>query len=285
MAIGISGKQIQPGTTPETALVPAFSANLLKADGTRQWVGDQDANSVRLKNLGAPINENDAARLADIHALSWKDKCVVATTSNITLSGVQTVDGISVGGAGERVCVRAQTIQTENGIYTSGSGAWTRAFDNDSVNEMRGAVVFVEQGSVNHDKRFAQSTDTFSTSNLATNANPIVWADIGSGTAAAFDVPSNKGMAASLATADGQLACATALAATPTGGAYVRVLLNGLGVSLGNDKTKCCWFSRDGGTTVIPVGSLVAGDLLYWSVTNSGFPLATTDEFDFDYAV
>jgi hypothetical protein len=59
---------------------------------------------------------------------------VVATT-NITLSGVQTIDGVAVI-AGDRVLVARQTAGAQNGIYVVASGAWSRAADFDAAAEM-----------------------------------------------------------------------------------------------------------------------------------------------------
>lgn len=48
-----------------------------------------------------------------------------ATTANITLSGEQTIDGVLT--ASSKVLVKNQTTGSQNGIYISNSGAWTRA--------------------------------------------------------------------------------------------------------------------------------------------------------------
>lgn len=49
-------------------------------------------------------------------------------TTNISLSGLQTIDGYSVL-AGNRVLVNAQTSAVANGIYVASSGAWSYASD------------------------------------------------------------------------------------------------------------------------------------------------------------
>jgi len=77
----------------------------------------------------------------------WKSSCRVATTANITLSGLQTVDGVLLS-AGDRVLVRAQTAASENGIYGVAVGAWTRTSDADTDAEVgTGLSVYVDQGS------------------------------------------------------------------------------------------------------------------------------------------
>jgi hypothetical protein len=76
---------------------------------------------------------------------------VVATTANITLSGLQTIDSISVT-AGNRVLVKNQTTGSQNGVYVADTGSWVRSsdFDGSPVNEVEtGDLVFVESGTSN----------------------------------------------------------------------------------------------------------------------------------------
>lgn len=73
----------------------------------------------------------------------------VATTANITLSGLQTIDGVALA-AGDRVLVKNQTSAVENGIWDVSSGAWTRSLDfNGQRDAEMGTAVFVAQGSTN----------------------------------------------------------------------------------------------------------------------------------------
>lgn len=93
-----------------------------------------------------------------ISGLSWKDAVDVATTANITLSGEQTIDGVLT--SGSRVLVKNQSTGSENGIYVSAAGAWSRASDMDSSAECEAAAVFVKQGTANADKGFVQTADS-----------------------------------------------------------------------------------------------------------------------------
>jgi len=79
--------------------------------------------------------------------LDPKASCVAATTANITLSGAQTIDGVSLT-AGDRCLVKNQTAQADNGIYVVATGSWTRATDMDTWAEVPGAFTFIEQGTV-----------------------------------------------------------------------------------------------------------------------------------------
>jgi hypothetical protein len=79
---------------------------------------------------------------------------LATTGSNITLSGEQTIDGVLT--SSSRVLVKDQTTQTQNGVYVSGSGAWTRA--SDFASPVTGNNVYVTAGSTNFDTVFAVDT-------------------------------------------------------------------------------------------------------------------------------
>jgi hypothetical protein len=81
---------------------------------------------------------------AAIVGLSWKQPVRAATTANITLSGAQTIDTVPVVD-GDRVLVKDQSTQADNGIYIVGT-PWTRSPDADTYDEMVSAMVFVESG-------------------------------------------------------------------------------------------------------------------------------------------
>ena len=77
-----------------------------------------------------------------------KNPCRVATTANITLSGTQTIDSVAVV-ADDRVLVKDQTEETENGVYLVSSGAWTRTKDFDGNNDIvTGTLVPLQDGSL-----------------------------------------------------------------------------------------------------------------------------------------
>ena len=78
-----------------------------------------------------------------------KASCVVASTTNLTLSSTQVVDSIVVG-ADERVLVKDQTDTTKNGIYVASSGSWSRAKDfNGSGDAIPGTLGYVDRGTAN----------------------------------------------------------------------------------------------------------------------------------------
>lgn len=103
--------------------------------------------------------------------LAIKAPVAAATTgANILLSGIQTIDGVSVGNNSERVLVKDQTDATTNGIYIASSGNWTRAPDAaGNTDWTAGSLVYVQGGTTNGGFVYAQTTAapvTIGTSNI-----------------------------------------------------------------------------------------------------------------------
>ena len=109
-------------------------------------------SGVAVTGLSAPVADGDAATKAYVDAglqgLDIKKSVRAASSVNITLSGAQTIDGVSIV-AGDRVLVKGQTTGSENGIYVAASGAWSRSTDADQNGEVTaGMFTFVEEGSL-----------------------------------------------------------------------------------------------------------------------------------------
>lgn len=101
----------------------------------------------------------DGKVLEEINKLDSKQSVRAATTANITLAGLQTVDGIVLV-AGDRVLVKNQATAKDNGLYVAAAGAWARATDADTNAEVTSAMlVSVEQGTTLADTRWQLVTD------------------------------------------------------------------------------------------------------------------------------
>ena len=95
--------------------------------------------------------------------LGRKAPARVATTANITLGGLQTIDGVVLA-EGDRVLVWQQSSAIENGVYDASSGNWTRTKDFDGNRDVvQGTGVVVADGLLYARKEF-----------ILTTANPIV---------------------------------------------------------------------------------------------------------------
>lgn len=87
-----------------------------------------------------------------------KAPCRVATTANITLSGLQAIDGVTLV-EHDRVLVRSQTSGVDNGIYEASSGNWLRTKDFDGAYDVvTGTLVYIASGSTYAQYEFAVST-------------------------------------------------------------------------------------------------------------------------------
>jgi hypothetical protein len=96
------------------------------------------------------LGRNSVVRLTDgSQVLAAVAVSSTAAGGNVTLSGTQTVDGVSVSVNGTRVLVKNQTTPSQNGIYVRAAGAWTRATDADGGTELDRAIVHVTSGTAN----------------------------------------------------------------------------------------------------------------------------------------
>jgi hypothetical protein len=164
-------------------------------------------NAQKITNLAEPTALTDAATKNYVDSLATglqaKTPARVATTANIaTLSGLLTVDGVTLV-ATNRVLVKDQTTQSQNGIYEASAGAWTRTTDGDTWNELRSAYVFITEGTVNSQIGFVSNipaagtlgTDPVTFVQFSSASQPIA----GNGltkTGNTFDVVANSGITA-----------------------------------------------------------------------------------------
>ena len=147
------------GTGTNSGSITGTGALTFTAGGTDTNVnlvpngtGTVDVASKRITNVATPTASTDAANKGyvdslvqgiDVHA-----SVQATTTANITLSAPQTIDGVAVI-AGNRVLVKDQTTQSQNGVYIVNASAWVRATDFDSsANVSANAFFFVEEGTL-----------------------------------------------------------------------------------------------------------------------------------------
>jgi hypothetical protein len=181
----------------------------------RRFQNGIDLTGNKAINVASPTALTDGANKGYVDnalaGLSWKADVRVATTTNGTLATAyangQTIDG-QVLATGDRILIKNQTTQTENGIYVVAvSGAPTRSTDADATNELNNATVTVLQGTTN-----ALTSWTQTTPNPVIGSSNIVFATYAAGTvytaaatgglqlsSGAFSVllPANSGLATS----------------------------------------------------------------------------------------
>ena len=171
------------GTASTYDLTTAGKALLDDADAAAQrttlglgTISTQDANNVSISGgavtgLGSPSSDSDAATKIYVDnlvaGLKTRIICRVATTGNIDLTADlqngDTLDGITLA-TGNKVLVKNQTTVADNGIYTVvASGTASRNTDYDSIAELAGQIVVVQEGSTHGDDLFLCTTDSDAT--------------------------------------------------------------------------------------------------------------------------
>jgi hypothetical protein len=137
-------------------LTTDLAAKLALAGGTMTGAIAMGTN--KITGLGTPTDSTDAATKAYVDAvtegLHIHPSVVAATTANVALASAlengDTLDGVTLA-TGNRILVKNQTTQSENGIYVvQASGQPTRATDFDTALEVdSGDFVFVSSGTAN----------------------------------------------------------------------------------------------------------------------------------------
>lgn len=120
-----------------------------------------------------------------------KTPALVVGTSNTTLSGLSTIDGVSLA-SNDRVLLINQTTTSENGLWEAQSGSWTRPADFSSSSLADQAYVLITSGSVNAGSSWLCTTPTAVidtdpiTFVLFSFPDIILGANVGSGTGLVF---------------------------------------------------------------------------------------------------
>ena len=136
-------------------------------------IATQDSNNVTITGgsitgMGSPSAASDVTtkNYVDTLVAGLKTRIItrVATTANINLTtdlqNGDTLDGITLV-TGDKVLVKNQTSVDENGIYdVVASGTATRNADYDTISELAGQIVVVQEGSTHADDLFLCTTDS-----------------------------------------------------------------------------------------------------------------------------
>jgi len=146
---------------------PSFKPLLTQGSGRTQVVRMNmivsNASNVELKIDPSVVLATrayvDAKVLEELNKLDSKQSVRVATTANIALAGLQTIDAVALV-AGDRVLVKNQAVAKDNGIYVVAAAVWPRAPDADTNAEVTSALLTsVEQGATLADTRWQLVTD------------------------------------------------------------------------------------------------------------------------------
>ena len=197
--------EVATATPAANAVVKANASGEL-ADGwvpssnVTQHVGSIDHNSLQnyavaqhrvINDSGASTTELwSASKVSNEIAANGanrdlKDSVETVATSDITLSGEQTLNSVLT--SGSRVGVVAQSTASENGIYVSAAGAWSRAADADADAEVtQGLAFYVADGDKKGSAYIITTPDpiTVDTTDITFTEIPLIVLGTSAGTAA-----------------------------------------------------------------------------------------------------
>ena len=167
----ITSAKITDGTIVNADVNASAAIDATKiADGSVTSAEFQYINTLS-SNAQTQINAKAATTYVDNAVAGLRTRIIAecASTANIDLSnGLEAgdaVDGVTLV-SGDRVLVKNQSTATENGLYLavgSGAGAASRDPEHDTIAELSGGMVVVNQGTANDNKIFLCTTDTDAT--------------------------------------------------------------------------------------------------------------------------
>ena len=123
---------------------------------------DLDADQNTITNVADPVNDQDAANKryvdAAVSGFAWKDSAHLLADTNVSLTGtdgtlvIDSHSALDSGDEGYRLLLTGQTTDSQNGIYvyTVDAGNYTlvRSDDADTYQELDGAAIFIQEGTV-----------------------------------------------------------------------------------------------------------------------------------------
>lgn len=243
-----------------------------------------NANGQKVTNLASPTVGTDAANKQyvddTVAGISWKNEVRVATTASGALASAfangSTVDGVTLA-TGDRILIKDQSTQSENGIYTvNASGVPTRSTDADSDTDLKGAAVFVANGTLNGGTRWVSNT----TGTITLGSTAITFVQFGGGSTY------TAGNGLTLSGSDFNVGAGTGISvAADTVGIDTSVVVRKYAANVGDNSSTSIAVTHNLGTLDVTVevytvsdGTKVECDVTHTSanVTTLGFVVAPT---------
>jgi hypothetical protein len=159
-----TGKTLAIGTNADASIVvnaDDIRVGVLATDAQHGTRGGGTLHALATSSSNGFMSAQQGEKLNQL-SNTFKEPARVVAVTNVTLSGLQTIDGVSLV-ALDRILLTAQTTATQNGLWEVSSSAWGRTSDADGIlvaNEVKsGMSVYVNEGTTNADTRWALTTN------------------------------------------------------------------------------------------------------------------------------
>lgn len=159
-----TGTQLAATVSDLATTVRAYTLDTFAAPAATISFGNQKAI-----NVGAGVSGTDGVNYSQVVGLiaaavtgqtAIKNPAKVYAAGNVTLSGLQTIDGVTLA-AGDRVLAANQTTASQNNLYVVASGAWSVAADATPASQwLEGTEILIAEGTTYSGAVFCQYTQS-----------------------------------------------------------------------------------------------------------------------------
>lgn len=163
--LSVNGKQGTVVLSAADVGARALGGNIVQSDvvGLTTALNDRTTKAYVDTEVAKKTTPSEVAAITASIAGNKLPVDLVATSNQLTLSGLRSIDGVLIQG-GQRVLLTAQQASSANGIYVVGTGEWTRATDLPQGSSLLPGTTVVVRSGAEH----AQSIWQVSTTSLIT---------------------------------------------------------------------------------------------------------------------
>ena len=164
----ISGKLTASNNLSDIGTASTARTNLGLGTIATQAASNVAVTGGSITGIGSPSSNSDVAikSYVDEAVAGLRTRIIAecASTANVNISnGLEagdSIDGVTLV-AGDRVLLKDQSTATENGLYLAvSSGAASRDPEHDTIAELSGGLIVINQGTANDNKIFLCTTDS-----------------------------------------------------------------------------------------------------------------------------